>query len=223
MITRRSWLIYGVLAAIWLMLIGWQAVEHVRVREGAHAALINRAKDISNTLGLVMRSQRRFSVISRERLESALKELVKPGELNAIALLNAAGDVVASAGSPVDLQSKGILRQGEHWEDQTVTLVNLVDLGTNMTQELEHTNITIVLSRSEIPGYETNRPPPGTPPQGLSPGMLTNSNTFEPHFRHSTNWSRARGTNEHRGFGRPFWMSEAEYKTVSEKQGVHSF
>ena len=121
MITRRSWLIYGVMLAIWAVLLGWQAVEHTRVIESARAELIKSAKDISNTLGLVMRSQRRFGgVVSKERMESTLKDLVKPGELNAIALLNAAGEVVASAGDPIDLQAKGMVRSGEYWGDQAV-------------------------------------------------------------------------------------------------------
>src|SRR5437867_1890686 len=121
MITRRSWWIYGLLLVIWIVILGWQAVEHLRVRKAAHAALVNRAKDISTTLGLVMRSQRRFGgVISKERMETTLNELIKPSELNAIALLNAAGEVVASAGEPIDLQSKGAVRTGEQWEDQTV-------------------------------------------------------------------------------------------------------
>ena len=207
--------------AIWVMLIGWQMAEHFRVREAAHAALINRTKDISNTLGLVMRSQRRFGVISKERLESALKELVKPGELNAIALLNAAGEIVASAGTPVDLQPKGVLRQSEHWEDQTVTLMNLVDLGTNVTQDLERTNVTIILPRSELHGFETNRPPSSE----LRTNTLSNSNAVEGtrFSRRSTNWFRARGTNVNPSFRRPFWMNEAEYKSLSQKQGVHSF
>src|SRR5437867_4022999 len=131
MITRRSWLIYGVMLAIWAVLLGWQAVEHTRVIEAARAELIKSAKDISNTLGLVMRSQRRFGgVISKERMESTLKDLVKPGELNGIALLNAADEVVASAGDPIDAQTKGVLHSGQYWGDQVVTVVNPVDLGT---------------------------------------------------------------------------------------------
>src|SRR5213593_2844227 len=131
--TRRTWLIYGVLLAIWGTLMAWQFAEHTRVRKSARATLINRAKDISDTLGLVMRSQRRFGgVISKERMESALNELIRPGELTAIALLNAVGAVVASAGGPIDLQPKSVVRSGEYWEDRAVTLMNLVDLGTNL-------------------------------------------------------------------------------------------
>src|SRR4051794_40164398 len=97
--TRRSWLVYGTLLAIWAILIGWQVAEHSRVKRSAQVALINRSKDISNTLGLLMRSQRFFGLISKERLETALGELVNP-ELHSIALLNAEEEVVASAGPP---------------------------------------------------------------------------------------------------------------------------
>ena len=69
---RRSPLIYGLLFAVWALIVVWQMSEHVRVAEGARAALIYRAKDISTTLGIVLRSQRRFGgVISKERLESS--------------------------------------------------------------------------------------------------------------------------------------------------------
>src|SRR5207247_4561621 len=68
----------------------------------------------------------------------------------------AEGEVVASAGEPIDLQPKGVVRSGEQWEDRTVTLMNLVDLGTNLTQDLQVTNLTIVVPRHEL----TNRPPP---------------------------------------------------------------
>src|SRR2546422_3168885 len=102
---RRNSLVYGLLVAVWVLVAGWQIEEHVRVRKSARAALINRAKDKSDTLALVMRSQRRFGgVISKERMEAALNELIRPGELNAIALLNADGEVVAAVGEPIDLQ-----------------------------------------------------------------------------------------------------------------------
>ena len=108
-------MIYGLLVAIWGVILGWQVVEHARVRKSARAALINRAKDISDTLGLVMRSQRRWGgVISKERMESTLHDLIRPGELNAIALLNSTGDVVASAGETIDLQAKGAVRSASN-------------------------------------------------------------------------------------------------------------
>ena len=99
MLTRRSWFVYGALLAIWIILIGWQAAEHVRVKRSARNALRHRAEDISNTLGLLMRSQRFFGVVTKERLESALNELVKHGELISVELLNATNEPVATAGA----------------------------------------------------------------------------------------------------------------------------
>ena len=158
---QRGRLVYGVLAAVWLAIIGWQVAEHKRVQHVARGALINRAKDISTTLGIVLRSQRRFGVISKDRLESALNELLNPEELKAVAMLNATGSNVASAGVPIDFELTGLVPTGEHWGERTVALMNLVDLGMNMTAaEFETTNPPIV-----IPPWDrsaTNRPPPVT-------------------------------------------------------------
>jgi signal transduction histidine kinase len=139
MLTRRSWLVYGALLAIWASLIGWQVVEHVRVSRSARSELRHRAEDISSTLALIMRQQR--FVVRRTYLESILNDLVKQGELRSIVLLNTANEERAVAGSPVDPRLKDeLLKQknepggGEYWDDQTktVALMNLVDLGTNV-------------------------------------------------------------------------------------------
>ena len=172
---RRSVLIYGLLLGVWVLVVVWQAAEHVRVRNEARAALVNRAKDISTTLGIVLRSQRRFGgVVSKERLEASLNELLKQDktELSGIALLNAAGEMVASAGTGTDFQNRGAAGTTETWNAQTVTLVNPVDLGTNLTYDIEGTNLPIILSRQDFTNhYATNRiglPPPGPPPEGYS-------------------------------------------------------
>lgn len=242
---RRQYLVYALLAVAWGIVLGWQVVEHTRVQTAVRAELINRAKDISTTVGIVLRSQRRFGVISKERIESALTGLVRPGELNAVALLNAAGDVVASAGTNVDLPLRGTMRPAESWENGTVTLVNLVDLGTNVTRDLEGPSPTIVLSFSH-PG-DTNHPPPGGrfgPPataERTPPGHTNSPNAFGPppfggRLRNPADEPRPpagkegeRREHERPGgdrrwrFGRPPWMSEADFKSMIERQGVHSF
>lgn len=217
--TRRSNLVYVLLTLAWVFVLAWQAVEHRRVQKAARAELINRAKDISTTVGIVLGSQRFFGVISKERLESALAGLVRPGELNAVVMLNAAGDIVASAGTDVDLQPRGAIRPAELWEDGAVTIVNLVDLGTNVVRELEGTNPPIVLSREAFSRpEETNRPPhearfsppPSEPrPEGMDEGNRRSGRRGDGNRR----WR----------FGRPPWMDEAEFKSMIERQGVHSF
>ncbi len=224
---RRTVLIYGGLAAAWLLVVGWLMAEHFRVRKSARAALVNRAKDISTTVGVVVRSLRQFGgVLPKERLESALRDLVGQ-ELSGIAMLNAAGNVVASAGASIDPHTKGVILSEPLWEAQTVTLMNLMDLGTNVTRDIEVTNRAIVLSRDEFfRPFDTNRPPP---PPGTNADMA-------PRFPGSTNaaetmgppppggWRGRRGSPDGRPrFARPFWMSEEEYKSLLQKQGLHSF
>ncbi len=215
MITRRNWLVYGVLIAVWIMLVAWQVAEHMRVQRNAHRALIHRAEDISDTLGVVMRSQRRFGIITKEQLESAMKALVKPGEIDAIALLNASGDVVAAAGETVDVQSKGLTSSGEYWDNQNLVVMNLVDLGTNMTHDLESTNVTLVLPQTERSQLfsRTNRPPS---PEATNEAGLPTTNRFG---TRGSRWTNGFPTY----FRKPPWMKDPDYKALIEKQGVHSF
>lgn len=223
MTLRRSSFVFGVLLAIWVVLIGWQGAEHIRVRRSARNVLRHRARDIASTLGLLTRSQRFFGVVTKERLESALNELVNQGELHSVELLNVNNDVVASAGAPIDLDLKDDLlkdevRGGEYWDDQsqTLTLLDLEDFGTN-----------VVMSSSEL---FTNRPPPRLETNSApAPAALTNalasdgltnvytSNTNDPPRRRG---GRRRG-DPGRPFERPSWMKEEEYRNIIEKKGVH--
>jgi signal transduction histidine kinase len=220
----RSVLIYALLLGVWLLLVGWQMQEHSRVRDGARAALVTQAGDISRTLGIVLRSQRRFGgFVSKERLEESLTELVRQdtNELTGMALLNGTGEVVASAGNGIDSLTASTSTNAEVWGPQTVTLFNPVDLGTNLTRDIEGTNLPIVFSRQDFtnrfganprppPGMNTNAPPanmaggPGGPPPDMG-------------------GDRGRRPDGPPRFGRPRWMSEEEYQTVLQEKGVHSF
>lgn len=225
--SHRTRPVYLVLLAVWVLVIAWQIAEHRRVQRNARVALINRAKDISSTVGLVLRSQRHFGIISQDRLESALDALIKPDELNGVSLFNARGDVVASAGTPIDLELKGLVHTGEHWESGTVTLMNLVDLGTNVTADIESSRPTIVIPRGEFPAPPTNRPPgrPPEPPPGETnePHLAGGPERPGPETAPPPERDRRRGRDWRPQFGRPFWMSEEEYKSAIEKKGVHSF
>ena len=235
-ISRRSRLIYALLLIAWVLVLAWQTAEHFRVRRAARAQLIYRAQDISNTLGIVLRSQRRFGVLSKERLESALHDLVRPGELQGIALLNAAGDVVASAGVLGDFQTKGVEGPAERWNEQSVVLMNLVDLGTNVTRDIEGSRPPIVLPRdqffrpSETNRFEEGREgrPPEPPPapseeESNRAGTVSNEVAEPPPSGSSTNRPWFRGGPGRPRFTRPPWMSEQVYNTMLQKQGVHSF
>jgi signal transduction histidine kinase len=202
---RNSTLIYGLLLGVWVLVVAWQIEEHVRVQNEARAALVNRAKDISTTMGIVLRSQRRYGgVVSKERLEFSLQELANQenAELSGIALLNEAGEVVASAGTAIDPANFTTLASAgttENWGAQTVALFTPVDLGTNLTRDIEGTNLPIVLSHQEFTNQFS------LPPTDLS-----------------TNQNRPRDGGRPR-FGRPRWMSEDDYQAMLQKKGVHSF
>jgi len=154
-LTRRSLLVYGLLAALWVLVAGWQIEEHYRFKNVAKTDLRNRSKDIANTLSAFIRGLRfrgREPWIIPERLEPVLNEmvngrtneLVRSSELVAIGLINAAGEPIAWAGRPLDLSQKELLQEGERWGLRTVTLINPVDLGASVTSE-GVTNPTIVL------------------------------------------------------------------------------
>jgi signal transduction histidine kinase len=221
----RSRPVYLVLLAFWLLVVAWQGVEHARFQRDSREALINRSKDISSTVGIVLRSQRFFGIISQDRLESALTALVQPEELRGVSILNTRGEIVASAGEPIDMEMNGLVPTGVHWGKEKVALMNLVDLGTNVTSEAEDTRPTIVLSRDELPSPPTNRPP------RMQEGYSTNLTNAEgarieppPPPREDRDRDRDRGERRrNRAFGRPYWMSEEEYKQAIEKKGVHSF
>ncbi|HLX94908.1 MAG TPA: ATP-binding protein [Verrucomicrobiae bacterium] len=236
----HSLLIYGLLLGVWLLVMAWQVEEHARVRNAARAALVNRAKDISTTLGIVLRSERRFGgVVSKERLEASLTELARQEstELKGIALLNAAGEMVASAGTGTDFQIKGATDATERWDSETVTLVNPMDLGTNLTYDFEGTNPPIIMSRQDFtnrlatnrivlpPPEPPNGPPPGAPPEENPTNSIGAGGTVlaPPPSGSATNAGPPRERNFRFRFGRPPWMSEAEYQALLQKQGVHSF
>jgi len=166
---RRTY-VYGVLAAIWLVLIGWQTAEYMRQKEFHRANRIKDAKNMSSTFGIVMRSlQRGGGVVLAERLNSALNDLVDQGGLRSVLLLNATNGLVAEAGTRVepnlrDRLVKEEIAGGVYWDDatETVTLMNLVDLGTNIVipaNELFSTNRFSQRGGTNVPSGESNTPP----------------------------------------------------------------
>jgi signal transduction histidine kinase len=245
----RRW-IYFIIAIAWLLVAGWQVIEHRRVRAAAREALVSRGRDITSTLGLVVRSQRRFGdIVSKERLESAIAGLIKTNEVLSIALLNSEDEIVAEAGEPLDELTVFTITPGVNWEDGTMLLANLVDLGTNRFTEVPEPRRAIVIDfDNQTSAGGTNpapfgfRPPP-PPPRGTNesedglrerfPGRLPGERGpgIDEGERGTNNLAAPGDTNRppsspQRGrtfFGRPPWMSESEYRKLSAERGVHSF
>jgi signal transduction histidine kinase len=234
-LTRRNLLVYGLILGVWLLVVGWQVEEHIRVREAAKADLRGRSKDIANTLSAILRNIRFRGVIPEERLKNLLNELVngrtnelvKSSELISIELRNAANVQIAAAGKPIDPQNEA-MQQGERWGTKTVTLVNPVDLGAALTSEGE-TNATFIAPTPPPPtngmregrGPPRREPRPGDPPPPDNAGVGTNvlaatTNSVGPP-------PEREGRREGRR-GRPpwlRWMDEKEYQALIEKRGLH--
>ncbi len=161
MLRKKIVLIF--LAIVWLVTVGWQIQEHERFMNSSREGFLIRARDISNSLATVIRAQRRFGgIVKKSRLESALSDLVKMDELLSIALLNANGEVVASAGREMNLDINSLPEKGERWnpQEKSVTYVNLVDLGVDQDKPEGDSSPTIILPIPDMkPGDMPPRPP----------------------------------------------------------------
>jgi signal transduction histidine kinase len=199
---NRAALIYALLSVLCGAFIVWQFAEHKRVVEAARQNLMSRGRAITGTLGLLIRSQRRGGgIISQERLEAALAELIKPGDVESIVLLNAENKVVVSAGVP--LRENTLTGAGVTWLPERMLLANLVDLGTNIFAQTDGERRAIVLPSPTGLGSRTNL--------NRRPQESTNNSGFG---RRPRGWAP---------FGRPPWMSREEFEELSAQKGLHSF
>lgn len=214
----RSLGVYVALMCVVAGVAGWQWGEHQRFKQAAVQTLINRGRDITSTLGIVVSSQRRFgNLVAKDRIELALNGLVHPGELESIAILSATGETIASAGQPIELTTEIMRAGGVHWRDRELTLMNLMDLGSSTGASEENPPPTAVVvsdarlgkafrsalkqaatSRSEQRAGTGTGSPPGTE---AGPGIFPS-----PRFP----------------YARPSWMEKEEYDALIKKQGVHS-
>ncbi len=126
---NRKIIYFALLLFILLPVAGWQAMEHLRVRESLRKDMAGRARDLSAALSVVIRSQGRVAFIPKLRLEAALDELIASTELESVMLLNATGEVVAQAGKPMALEPATLLRTHELWMPTAASFANLVALG----------------------------------------------------------------------------------------------
>jgi len=130
---RRSTLIYGLLFALWALIVVWQMSEHKGVEESGRNDLRSRSKVIATYTGALIRGQQFRGAVFRDRLEPVLNELVgfrtnemrQPSEVLSIALLNSVGGEITSAGRPIGeiLEQKDLHQEGEHWGAHSMTSV----------------------------------------------------------------------------------------------------
>ncbi len=233
----RSLIFYGFLTCLWLAIAGWQVVEHDGLVEASRTGLINRARDISNTLAALVRSQtRREGFVGQDRLENVLKELVESEEIRAVALLNSACEIIVQAGSG-DLDSQNLPDDGARWEKGKVTFVNLIDLGASEdSAEAERPREIIIDDNDMRRGARMNResflPPDEPDSEGMQPrrggrrfndenGGLREAirDVLNPEAREAMRGGPPDGPR----LGRPMWMSQERYDTLSQQRGLHGF
>ena len=244
---RNMLLVFGLLLGGWLLVLAWQIEEHEKVKESARTDLRKSSKAIASTVGAFIRGLQFRGAVVSERLEPALNELVnastnelvKSGDLVSIALLNAAGDRLASAGKPIDLAQAGIVQEGERWGRNTVTMVYPVE-GASVAPEGTTNPTTVVLppfreltntlpegfrgrfgrreTRPEGPGPGPPAPPPegmGPPPPGPDGADSGRTNVDRHDDRARSAESRPR---------RPFWargLDEEAYQALVKKRELH--
>ena len=229
-LNRRSILVYALLAAVWALVLGWQAEEHFRVKAVARADLSNRAKDIANTVSACIRGMRFRGAVLQERIEPVLNELVngrtnelvKSSELTSLALLNAAGEQLASAGRPIDYSQQAILQEGERWGQRSVTFVIPVDLGASVLPPIH--DLTNTLNEPGRP-FPRREPPPPEPDASKPPGDVA-TNAAAPAEAgpppHPDRDGRPRAADFRPR--RPPWlrgMTEEEYQKLMENRALH--
>ncbi len=234
---RRTYIVYALLATVWALVVVWQAEEHLRFKGYTKVFLRNRSKDIANTIGAAIRGSqfRGRGAVFRDPLERVLRELVntrtnelfKSAEVLGVALLNAAGERVAEAGRPIDLEQKDILQEGERWGRNAATFIypvagmSVADGGTNASVPVlippRPTNDVPPPSPSGIgphgpgdhgqPDHEHG--PPDHPPGGWHPGEdhPPPPDGDQPRL---PRWARARGIS-----------SEEEYQSLLKKIELH--
>jgi signal transduction histidine kinase len=164
---KRNVLVYALLGGLWLLVVGWQAEEHVRFKNFAKTGLRNRSKSIASTLGATIRGQQIRGAVFREKLQPVLNEFVNAGtnevgvagELVSVGLLNPAGEYVISAGRPTDPEQQDILQEGERWGQRTVTFVYPIEGAsvTNTSGPILIENFTNSMNGGR--GFRRGRPP----------------------------------------------------------------
>jgi len=244
---RNSTLIYGLLLAVWALVVAWQVDEHVRVREAARTDLRNRSQEIANDVSAMIRAARFRGAVVQDRLEPVLNllvngrtnALVKSSELISITLLNTNGDPVVSVGD-TNLFSRDILAGSELWSEGHVSFVLPVE-GASVSEGMTN-NSTFVLPsfrdmnngpRGGERNFQHPEPPPDEPPPSNSfenastngaPTNFTGGGIGGPP-REGEEPPPDNGGGRHGSpRGRPpwmRWMSEADFKALVATHELH--
>ena len=227
----------GLLLGAWLLVVGWQTEEHLRVVESAKTDLRSQSHEIANTVSAVIRAARFRGVVVQDRLEPILdllvkgrtNALVKASDLIYVTLLNTNGDPVVSVGD-TNLFSRELLAGNEEfWFSNYVAFVLPVE-GASVTN-----NATFLVpsprdfSNGPPRGprdFSRREPPPDDP--GFTNGQGATFTNFPPPPANAEMMPPPPGPNDgdrpRGGRGRPpwlRWMSEADFHTLVATHELH--
>ena len=225
---RNGRLLYALLTAAWLLVLGWQVAEHRRVVEAARSDLRNRSHEIASTLGAVTRALKFRGAVFQDRLEPVLNELVnqrtnelvKSSGLLFVGLLNTDGEPVVTAGD-TNLLARENLTGGERWANDTVTFVLPVE-GASVRPEGATNDTTVVLPpfRNFTNGEPRGRDFPRREPRPDETNATNGPASLATNFPPPETGDRSRGGGNHRP---PWmrWMNEGEFKALAAKRELH--
>jgi signal transduction histidine kinase len=240
-LSRRHNLFFGLLTGAWLLVVGWQVQEHLRVVAAAKTDLRNRSHEIASTLSAVTRALRFRGALFQDRLEPVLNELVSnhtnaivnANGLLALALLNTAGDPVVTAGDTNLLMAEKFT-DSERWSDNYATVV-LPVAGASVGPEGGTNEPTVVLppfrnltngptrgrdfSRREPRFGEVNTNFPSVQTNAAGEMVSPPPPPADDPNRPPENSGRPRG-----GDRRPPWMrgmSDSEFKALAARRELH--
>lgn len=199
----RNHLLTAFLILFGLLIAAGQYLEHRSMAQHAEAALEHRAQDLAAAFSVVIRSQGRGAHMSRDRLEDALINLVHTASLESVVLLDESGNVVAEAGTPLELDPETLLNVRVIRSNDKASYANLIALGPESDSGARRTSETAGGAR---PGMRKRRNMvrnPVPPPGGTANRFPLRPRPFAP--------------------GPPRWMSHEEYDRLVQSQGIHWF
>jgi signal transduction histidine kinase len=126
------------------------------------------------------------------------------------------GETIASAGTGVELTPEMLQARGVYWRDRTLTIMNLMDLGSTATEDggTRPRPPIVVADEKTMRAFRPpgiRRAPEGRPNSGTTGASPT---TGTP--------SSTAATEPLSPVSQPRWMAREEYESLIQKQGAHS-
>lgn len=124
-ILKQKFIIGYILIATFLLLVlGWQYVGHLRFRKDKWDFQKMAAMNSASDLGRIIRTLAHQNIIHRARLEKELNRLTMHSWRESVAVLNAAGDVIAYGGKPIEAPTQNLLNTRYSKDDRKVVAVS---------------------------------------------------------------------------------------------------